>query len=429
MKARPLKNVTFTIYYMLTSILFSVSPIFSLPYKILGDDSGINGYAPRWPVGHVDYTSDDPGGDPDLGTRITYQVAVPRNADLDMIPLVIVLHGNGGNSGSFCIGWKDQNGNSVIDRRNDPGKEYIVVGIDGHPPVGKPIDDISGNWHYHYSEYNFDVPNADDEENEMHRVDHVQGIENVIAKLVATSPIRIDTSRIYLMGSSGGGLMAHLLTMEGIGSYNFAAAGIISAALGGIKNQETSDPGDGTWDAATGGFHLGTATDYEDCETDPVCAPIPSSQIIYRWTDYLNPVPVLIQLGDSDPHFPVLGGEDTARFETAVKRPDQNSNRTAVSSLTQTITKYRVKNGVRVTNCPLDREIDRSNGLTGFKVSDYNDPATCNAIIKVVEMENWGHEKSKDSSRSDYDAVDRMLLFFETYGVDPVNGGVGGLGE
>lgn len=431
MKVLQKQKLTLSVFLAFSALLFLAGTASSLPYAALLDPPPTsNGYAPRWNVGNLDYASDDPGGNRNLGTRITYQYAEPANASLDLIPLVIALHGNGGNSGSFCPNWKDQNGNSIIDRRNDIGKEYIVVGIDGHPPIGKPIDDKSGGWHYHYSEYNFDVPADGDPSNDVHRVDHVQGIENVISNLLATTTIRIDTSRIYLMGFSGGGLMTHFLTMEGIGTYSIAASANIAAALGGIKNQETSDPLNCTWDTLFGGFQLGTATAYSDCDPYTNCTPIPSSALIYPLNNGLA-VPTLIQLGDIDPHFPVNGGEDTHRFNTAVGDPTRNGDRTGVSTLTETINGYRLKNSTthNLNDCSLMKERDKTNGSNGFKVTEYYGSPNCNAVIKVVEMESWGHAKAKTRNQSTYDSVDSMLLFFDSYGVDPVGGTGGGLGQ
>ena len=437
-------RLTLTLFFALSSLLLPVGTAFSLPYMELGDPVGPNGWAPRlraggFNVGSVDYVSDIPNGhtglDRGLGIRITYQYALPNIAAgpyVGPLPLVMVFHGNGGNSGSLCRSWIDHNGISIIERRNDPGNEFILVAIDGHPTIDNPIDDKSGNWHYHYSEYNFDVPDDGLPSTDVHRVDHVQGVENVIARLVSDPAINIDSSRIYITGFSGGGLMTHFLAMEGIGTYEFAASATIDAALGGIKNIETTDPLNTTWSLVDGGFQLGTtALTYSDCNAAPDCTPIPASELIYPLDDGVT-LPTLIQLGDSDPHFPVNGGEDLDRFIIAVLDPARNYNRTGVSTLTQTTRGYRLKNSTtnHVSDCPLISTNNLTNGAGGFIMSEYNDNGTgCNAVIKVVEMENWGHAIGKPVTLSTYDSLERSLQFFDAYGIDPVGGSGGGLGQ
>lgn len=215
------------LFWLLACTLFLVDTFLALPYKALGYSNGSDGWAPRLKsngvtVGTVDYVSDQPNGhsgaNRNLRTRVTFQYALSRVAatsNTEPLPVVIALHANGGNSGVFSNVWLDHRGKSILERRNNRGKEFIFVGVVGHPPIGRPIDDNEGNWHYHYTEYIFDVPDDGDPATDVHRVNHVQAIENVIARLDNDPGINIDTSRIYVAGFSGGGLMTHLLAMAG----------------------------------------------------------------------------------------------------------------------------------------------------------------------------------------------------------------------
>jgi len=137
------------------------------------------------------------------GREREYRVFVPRriNRKNDPAPLVVCLHGGGGNA-------------SQVSRMGMSGKatkhQFVVAypnAIDSHWNDGR------------------DAPRYAEHDQE---IDDVAFILKVVDELKANCPI--DSDRVFVMGVSNGGFMSQRLAMEH--SQVFSAAGIVIASMG-----------------------------------------------------------------------------------------------------------------------------------------------------------------------------------------------------
>lgn len=170
------------------------------PAALAGD------YDERITVDSASHPAGDSASHPagDQRTR-TYRVHIPPAPGHTPLPLVIVLHGGGGNDDNAA---RMTGMSAKADREN-----FIVVYPDGSGRLGdKLLTWNSGNCCGYAAENN---------------IDDVGFIRALIGKLQTQYPI--DAQRIYVTGMSNGAMMAHRLACEA--SDLIAAIGPVAGAL------------------------------------------------------------------------------------------------------------------------------------------------------------------------------------------------------
>ncbi len=149
-----------------------------------------------------------------------YAVLEP-GAFSDPVPMVILLHGGGGNINTIA----NQFGVTSL----PAPLPYVVVIPQGLDPVGSMPPD--GVWNSGHS-FTGAAHGADD-------VGFIDDLLVDVAAHAAGNGYRIDQSRTYVAGFSNGGMMAYRLAAER--SEEFAAVGIVAASIGG--EPDINDPG------------------------------------------------------------------------------------------------------------------------------------------------------------------------------------------
>lgn len=143
------------------------------------------------------------------GTERTYVVRIPSSLPAGRVPLVIVLHGGGGNA--FIA----ERMTGFTEKANREG--FIVVYPDGSGRRGTSLLTWNARHCCGYAMEN--------------DVDDVGFIRALIDKLVADG--RVDASRVYVTGMSNGGMLSHRLGSEL--SDRIAA---IAPVVGGVFGDE-----------------------------------------------------------------------------------------------------------------------------------------------------------------------------------------------
>ncbi|MEM7271917.1 MAG: hypothetical protein AAF547_02450 [Actinomycetota bacterium] len=168
--------------------------------------------------------------DPSTGATVTryYTYVEPDPATPDPVPLVIGLHGGGGNMRKMY---------NALGFDAAPGpRPYLTVIPQGFGPSHDPASpDPAGIWNsgQSWSAYqSWTGPLQDD-------VNFIDALLLEVTRRTAIAGWRVDQSRTSVIGFSNGGMMAYRLAAER--SSEFAAAVIMQAGIGGDP-----DPGDPT---------------------------------------------------------------------------------------------------------------------------------------------------------------------------------------
>ncbi len=163
------------------------------------------------------YTIEGSGPDPDR----YYSYIEPDPSVTGPLPLVLALHGGGGNMAVIA---------NQLGLLNPPSpRPYLTVIPQGHGPVvaspsplppGVPTD---GVWNSGHAYYGGQVGEDD--------VAFIDAVLLDATRRTANAGWRIDQSRTYAVGFSNGGMMAYRLAAER--SNDFAAIAVMQCAIGG----------------------------------------------------------------------------------------------------------------------------------------------------------------------------------------------------
>jgi poly(3-hydroxybutyrate) depolymerase len=165
--------------------------------------------------------------DPATGAITTrfYTYIEPDPATPGPVPMVVALHGGGGNMRVMY---------NALELGSVPARPYLTVIPQGHGPgataTSPPVD---GGWNSGQSYMAYQNPNGP--------IDDVAFIDALlieITQVMATAGWRIDQSRTYAVGFSNGGMMTYRLAAER--SADFAAVAVMQASIGG--DPDPNDP-------------------------------------------------------------------------------------------------------------------------------------------------------------------------------------------
>jgi polyhydroxybutyrate depolymerase len=141
------------------------------------------------------------------GVERTYSVRLPLHADSSRaMPLVIALHGRGGSGQRFV-------GRSAFDAKADAGG-FLLVAPDG-----------TGDPRVWYVGFGLDAA-----------IDDVGFIGALVDNL--STRYRVDARRVYVVGYSNGGVLAHRIAADL--STRIAAAAVVAGAIG-VRSGNGSD--------------------------------------------------------------------------------------------------------------------------------------------------------------------------------------------
>ena len=163
------------------------------------------------------------------GMLRSYIIHVPTSYHGQKFPLVIVLHGGGGNS------WRmmEKTGfSNAADEFN-----FIVVYPDGtwklneHPLLNAIYSLIL--WKYRFFTWNAGYCCGYAFEKGVDDVGYIEKLIDILSKRY-----NIDSHRIYVVGHSNGGILAYYVASSL--SSKIAAVGVVAASIGGYANENSS---------------------------------------------------------------------------------------------------------------------------------------------------------------------------------------------
>jgi polyhydroxybutyrate depolymerase len=274
------------------------------------------------------------------GFRRTYRVHIPEGYDGTEVPLVVAIHGAFSGAGAFAR----QSGFSAIADQEG----FVVV-----YPNGIGLFGLLRHWNSGHCCGKALKTGIDD----------VGFVSTVIDEV--TRELRIDPTRVYVVGYSNGGMLTHRIASEG--RFPVAAAAAVAATIGG---QASAD--DPEW-------------------------------VIPRPT---APVPILLIHGRADEHVPYEGGRGRG------SRGEINT-----ISLSRSVAVWVENNGC----VP---EPTSTSYLEGRVTREVWGECTNGASVALETIEKWGHnwpgpffiEKTRgDDSLKGFSAAEVVWDFFKQH--------------
>ena len=168
---------------------------------------------------------------PNLGTIVVgnatryYGYYDPDPNVTDPVPLVVCLHGGGGNMAIMA--------NALGFNNLAAPKPYVAVFPQGYNPLAQTGAPPDGSWNSGQAYVPYQDPNGPQDD-----VAFIDALLIEMAAVAAARGIRIDQSRTYAVGFSNGGMMTHRLAAER--SEEFAAIAVMQASIGG--DPDPADP-------------------------------------------------------------------------------------------------------------------------------------------------------------------------------------------